>query len=349
LYYDSTKPDNDTYVGDVGSTPGQNVWSNNYLYVWHFDEDPSWGSNCMKDSTNSSNHGTPGGSMSMGDRIEEAKIGRATEFDGSDDYISLTDTNTAEIKSTANWTAEFVFKTADTGSGGTYDFKGPFYSKGDAATQHLHMGVNNSKLVLEWYDAGTHSISSNTSVCDNNWRHGTIVGRSNGNAYLYVNGDYENSGAWTHTVTCVEERLGDSYNGGVSTDNYDGILDEARISDTNRSSEWIKTAYHSDFDNLITFGSPQALSGFISYVEGQCTDRYGVPMSTACDVIVMDDDTYEVLGYGLSVSGTGRFSVEVTGTAAGSDVLVAYSYRGNYGSVSDLAGAEFMTTVSGGS
>jgi hypothetical protein len=306
----------------------------------------------MKDSTNSSNHGTPGGSMSMGDRIEEANIGRATEFDGSDDYISLTDTNTAEIKSTANWTAEFVFKTADTGSGGTYNIRGPFYSKGDAATQHLHMGVNNSKLVLEWYSGATNSISSNTSVCDNNWRHGTIVGRSNGNAYLYVNGDYETSGAWTHTVTCISERLGDNYQGSASCDNYDGILDEARISDTNRSSEWIKTSYHSDFDNLIIFGGVEAYADFTptvvsGYVSATLYDKYGFVMTEPCNVIVSDLDG-NLIATGVSNT-SGRFVIPVGLSATQSErAVVTFYHAGNYGLDSEIAGAAFMVpTISG--
>lgn len=84
-----------------------------------------------------------------------------------------------------------------------------------------------------------------------------------------------------------------------------------------------------------------------SYVEGQCVDRYGVPMGVACDVIVVDYSNYEVLTYNTSVSGTGIFSITVSGVSAGSKVLVTYGYPGDYKTFSYLAGAEYMTTTSG--
>ena len=84
LYYDSSKDDNTDYVGDVGSVPAQNVWDSNFVGVWHMNQDPTSGGACIKDSTSNANHGTPGGGMTSGDLVD-GKIGKALDFDGSND------------------------------------------------------------------------------------------------------------------------------------------------------------------------------------------------------------------------------------------------------------------------
>lgn len=89
LYYDNSKADNTDYVGDVGSAPAQDVWDDNFVGVWHMSQDPTGGAGCIKDSTSNSNDGTPGGSMTSGDLVD-GKVGKALDFDGSDDKIVLT-------------------------------------------------------------------------------------------------------------------------------------------------------------------------------------------------------------------------------------------------------------------
>ena len=83
-----------------------------------------------------------------------------------------------------------------------------------------------------------------------------------------------------------------------------------------------------------------------SYVNGICTDRYGLPMTTSCNINILDNSN-NIIGTGTSISGTGLFSIEVYGKISGEKVLVVYDYLGVYGTLSDLAGAEYMTTASG--
>lgn len=88
-----------------------------------------------------------------------------------------------------------------------------------------------------------------------------------------------------------------------------------------------------------------------SYVNGQCTDRYGVPMDIECDVCLVTYSGLQpnIVGYGTSASGTGLFSIVASGINVGEKVIAIYSYEGTYGADTDLAGSEFMTTaVSGG-
>jgi len=86
-----------------------------------------------------------------------------------------------------------------------------------------------------------------------------------------------------------------------------------------------------------------------SYVNGQCTDRYGIPMDAVCEVCLLDYSGQQpvIVGYGTSVSGTGLFSIVASGTDVDEKVIAVYSYEGTYGNYFDLVGAEFMTTASG--
>jgi hypothetical protein len=84
-----------------------------------------------------------------------------------------------------------------------------------------------------------------------------------------------------------------------------------------------------------------------SYVEGECTDRYGIHMDDICYVNVIDDEYGTVLAHTTAASGTGLFSTTVSGKDPGDTVLVVYSYPGTYKGLSQLAGAEYMTTLSG--
>jgi hypothetical protein len=88
LYYDNLQPDNFTYVGTVGEIPAQNVWDSNFRVVYHMSQDPSEGTDCIKDSTSNINHGTASGTMTSGDLID-GQVGKALDFDGVDDNVSL--------------------------------------------------------------------------------------------------------------------------------------------------------------------------------------------------------------------------------------------------------------------
>jgi len=85
LYYDKDAADNDTYVGEAGSTAASNVWDYNFVGVWHMSQSPNGdATNAIKDSTTNANHLTPVGSMTDADLVD-ASPGKGIEFDGSND------------------------------------------------------------------------------------------------------------------------------------------------------------------------------------------------------------------------------------------------------------------------
>ena len=107
LYYDSSKADNTTYIGDTTDVAAQSVWDSNFVGVWHLSQDPTGGSGAIKDSTDLTNHGT--GMHMAADDLVDSKIGKGLDFDGTDDYVDCG--SSASLSSYPNGiTLEAVFK-----------------------------------------------------------------------------------------------------------------------------------------------------------------------------------------------------------------------------------------------
>ncbi|MCK4529511.1 DUF2341 domain-containing protein, partial [candidate division WOR-3 bacterium] len=71
LYYDNSKSDNTSYIGDTGDTPAQSVWDSNFKLVMHMAQDPNGDvAGAIKDSTSNVNHGTPAGAMTSADLVD---------------------------------------------------------------------------------------------------------------------------------------------------------------------------------------------------------------------------------------------------------------------------------------
>ena len=62
MYFDNSKPDNTNYAGDIGSTPAQKVWDNNFMGVWHLN---TLGSAIRKDSSINGNDGAWNGETNL--------------------------------------------------------------------------------------------------------------------------------------------------------------------------------------------------------------------------------------------------------------------------------------------
>jgi hypothetical protein len=131
-------------------------------------------------------------------------------------------------------------------------------------------------MVCEWYYSGTNSVLGSSTVCDGEWYYGAFVSIS-GTIYLYVNGAYDNAtGSYDHFDPCVSVRIGDSYAGSASVDNWGGGIDESRISNVARTAGYIKSNYYNFWDNLITWESVESAPQH--YVEGYVKE-FGIPVA----------------------------------------------------------------------
>ena len=249
LYYDSSEADNTTYVGDTGDTPAQNVWDSDFVGVWHMAQDPTGGSGCIKDSTSNANHGTPSGSMTSGDLVD-GKIGKALDFDGSDDLINCGSDTSLDV--TGSYALEAIAEGRD-------------WNKNEIITGRYDDGANNGFMLslLSTTDKmrAVHRVSPSVnslttiSAVTSGLHH--IVNRfDNGvGSELFLDGVTQ--GTDTTVTTGISSFAQDFLIGAqdyVSEPrNFTGKIDEVRLSKAARSDAWIKATHHSNFDLLITF------------------------------------------------------------------------------------------------
>ncbi len=245
------------YFGKSNASDGENaegVWDTNFKGVWHLHDD-------LNDSTSNNNDGTNHGSVDIG-----GKIANGQDFEASDpDYI---DVGSAASLRPGSFTIEAWINPETVGveyfvsnlAGG---YKGYGLALGN--TDEVRVVFGNGSV---WRDLWTvNSPVSSAGV----WYH--VVGvfdDANNQLLIYVDGLEKASAseAYSKSASTVPLVIG-SYNG--VTSNFDGIIDEVRISSIVRSAGWIKTCYNNQ-DN------PGAFYTLASMEEGAVTQPYSFIM-----------------------------------------------------------------------
>jgi hypothetical protein len=242
------------YYGKSDATDGAdptNVWDANFYGVWHKKDDPD--TSHIKDSTSYARNGTK---VAANEPIEaDGKIGKAQNYDGSNDKITLTAPN---FSAWTEYTTE-GWLYADTFPGGT----GRAIGWGGGGFNTLHLYATNeiwsswrdSNRV--WYDAKQSGYSTLT------WYHVVSTWKKNDRLRLYINGVEVNS-------VVVPDLFTGQYTGFTFGEQdgayyFDGKLDEMRLSNSARSAAWIKASYHSGNDTLVSYGSEEVAAVGRSY------------------------------------------------------------------------------------
>ena len=257
IYFDSSQPDNTTYIGDTCDTPAQNVWDTNFKLVVHMSQDPDGDvASAIKDSTSNQYHGTPAGSMTSTDLVD-GRVGKGIDFDGSNDYIDSNEDSPFRFGST-DFTYESCAKLAAKTVDRDIVAKGYNYElRYDAGEDYWFFSANDGSY--------RYAKFSQTNVSLDTWQY--IVGTSEGTTLkIYVD---TIEGATVGTIGTINETDSTLTIGtGAGGRFFSGIIDEVRISNTARSSAWIKATYYSNWDGLVTYGdievSDVSLSPFLS-------------------------------------------------------------------------------------
>jgi hypothetical protein len=238
LYYDSTQPDNTTWVGETGTTPAQNVWDSHFVGVWHMTDGPG---QAILDSTSHANNGAKKGANEP--QQVDGQIAKAQDYDGIDDLVTLPDIDLHSAHSVECWLVRYGTQyglfIAHRGAGGNA-FQ--FYDRPSATDNKLH------------YWNGTSIVDSGSDVSTGTWHYASVTHDGVSTLVFYLDG----VGDGSRTLSL----------GGVSTENItlqrntvryaEGLLDEVRFSDVARSAAWIKATYYSGDDGLLSFGSEES-------------------------------------------------------------------------------------------
>ncbi|MFW9777439.1 MAG: DUF2341 domain-containing protein [Candidatus Heimdallarchaeota archaeon] len=241
------------YFGNKGIGIQQNptgVWDSNYIGVWHLNQDPSGTAPQIIDSTAPATHGTSNGSMTSNDLIA-GKIGYGLSLDGADDFIDFG--NPSEVQITGAITVESWFRALEDQNEYLISKNGPGPDKRSWDLSFDPFNGTHGKLVFR-YD--TDGVLPHYGEVDNvyyeigQWHH--VVGVFSPSNYLrmYLNGQlvYDNS-----TAAPSQYDAGNPLRIGARGDDppgsfYNGSIDEARISNIARSSDWVITGYKNQFD-----------------------------------------------------------------------------------------------------
>ncbi|UCE73247.1 MAG: DUF2341 domain-containing protein [Methanomassiliicoccales archaeon] len=273
------------------------VWDVNYTMVQHLNET----SGTHYDSTQNGYDGTeyidpPEGQDATG------KIDGADEFDGTNDYINIS-TLGDNMNGKMNITFSFWIKTAsDVGN-----WRNPF-SFGSA---DFRFETGNPTTDIHIFNSGINSVTINLNgyIDLGEWNYLTFVSNE-ANWAVYIDGVSRASG-----TTDGGLNAGSDLFLGVrtpTTDDWKGIIDEIRISDINRSVDWITTEYNNmnDTSSFLYAGSEEnvpSLSETSFDEEYEWVELYN-PSSSNCtlnDLYLSDYDgnLFDLSGGGVLPAG----------------------------------------------
>jgi len=210
-------------------------------------QDPSGGANCILDSTTNENHGTPTGSMTTSDLVD-GKIGKAIDFDGSDDFIIVP--RDSSLEPTEVTLEAFGFFT-----GGIIGAR--ILRKYGSAGYILAWDQGLDGRVQAYFSANT-TLHIEDSVANTNYTsdwHSFVATCNSSYSKLYIDSVIKDSvtgdGSVTHD-TSVDFTIMAHLGGDEFTT---GKLQEARVSGTARTQEWIKATNKTLEDSLLFRGS----------------------------------------------------------------------------------------------
>lgn len=234
------------HIGETGDIEAVNVWDENFNAVYHLDESPSGGVDCIKDSSHKLNHGSPYGSMTSTDSVEGI-ICNAIDFDGVDDRIDSK--NNIDISGNQGRTIMVSVKTNDNSS------YMPIFTFGNATTGNLFsLALDGGSLIRVALTNGNRIFSC--VYADSTWKR--IAIRLNGSDAtgldLFLDGEQATVSSTSNVSIDTTDTIL-TIASAVSSYFFDGILDEMHVVNTNLSSAWLKADYHNVANTLITYSS----------------------------------------------------------------------------------------------
>lgn len=266
IYYDVAQSDNTTYVGDTTDAVTHNVWDANFVSVWHLHNATT---STVKDSTLNGHDGTK---YAVGNPNEVAgKIGKCQEFVGNDEADSdITVTDHSDFDLQSDFTLESILYCDAFGDAGDNDnYVCRILNKDDNpggrswnyCIRGEADGANVGKQMF-FYD-----VPNNTRVLATNpisittWTATAISFNNTTSLYSFYEDGIVNGSA-TLNITPLNNGGNVTIGGGeapsIWVHDWDGKLDELRVSSTVRSAAWIKATYYSNWDELVLYGAVEA-------------------------------------------------------------------------------------------
>ncbi len=234
------------YYGNMGAPMPNNpkdAWSSGFESVHHL-------SGGFTDVTTGNNGSTPSAGATPSNAT--GRVGGAMNFDGSDDRIDLA--GEADFDFTTSLTVSLWMR-PDTLNKAWQ----AFVTKGDSAWR-LHRDPNTVKLAFSTNHSGNPNddLGGVGTITVSQWHHVAMTYDGAMKA-LYLDGALDAQKAFTQIISknnyavCIGENLQ------MTGRQYDGIIDEVRISNVPRSAAWLRfeSAIVASNATLVTFSAEQ--------------------------------------------------------------------------------------------
>lgn len=237
IYFNNT----DDYPYEDSHTYGaQNVWTNDYVAVYHLGENGNTTSGGYRDSTSFENDGT---GVSMTDSSDVVgQLGAAQNFDGSADRITAPRADYMEP--TLSVTVSLWMFRENT----QVDYAKPmFYGQNNSAPYGSYgvefNAASDSDVRVSFSSDSTAYQSADISILSERW-HYLVSTLNAGTYYGYNNGVQAVTGSGPTTIGDYSSSglgIGDKF---LSGQPFAGAIDELRIASTTRTAAWIKAEYY---------------------------------------------------------------------------------------------------------
>lgn len=223
------------YYGNSSVDYGTNsteAWDDNYVAVYHLDE----GSGTSIKDSKSSYEGT---SATSDHWITSEVVGKAYNFDGTDDGITINDNDEFDI---STWTMEAWIKpnSPDAWSG--------VFMKDDGSSYKWQFGPGSAGIDVanDFGTTGNWATLEADGYLTNAELHYYAIGmdNANDNQYIWKNAVQVAFDGSESLVPCDYADNADVYIGTSGGDNYfTGMIDEVRMSNVIRSTDWMNQSY----------------------------------------------------------------------------------------------------------
>jgi len=304
------------YYGNSAAANQQNpsnVWDSNYIMVQHLNET----GNTYNDSTSNDNDGANTGTVFN----QDCKIDGGRQYD-DDDYITVNGfTHTPTALTAEAWiyrdATSYINIFCDGTHFNTCDWI--LYLRTASSTEGIDFGINNH---------GSYIRRANTPA--NTWFYLTATYDA-GDVVLYVNGSQVGSGTIATSINSNYADLGLGNDNAGGQPWADGKLDEIRVSNIARNSNWIGTSYNtsSDPDSFFTLGTQEEFPGIpdepvISNPSPVNGSTDAVPLSLSKLSFDLNDYQSDLMNYEVETSpdigsgsdtgvGNGTYNISVSG------------------------------------
>lgn len=269
IYYGNTSISTDwtattsTLTDCTSITNAQCVWkegtSQNYAGVYHLKEASSGTADAYIDSTANANHGTGGGGTPTKAPAQgTGVIGYGADFDGWDDYVRIKGTTLSN-----GWNSITMEGWA---KGDTLDnYEGVLTHRGSVSTKMSSLNTTTTNDKAATYvgnGSSTGNAFGSTTRSTATWYHMVGTWTSAAAPIIYLNGanDTASSAAVTGPISQDDYwKIGWDDFAEDGTRNWDGLIDEIRLSSVVRSADWINFEYKnmSTATNEMSFGSAE--------------------------------------------------------------------------------------------